>query len=763
MLKLEKMDSWSVTKRIYTGFAISLGLMILLAMVSLLATWNLSSIFTEYRGKARQSLMVNSVIEDLFEARLSAMKYRIKSSPKAADEVQSNIREIVDAQPTIADLFRSEPEWTSVMDELADEATKYSAAFEKMTKLQAEREELVSVLVDTGPKARKQLTSVMETAYKDNDANAAYYAGIAQQELMLGRFYAERYLLTNSGEAFNQATTKFKSANQRLVELLGKLDNPTRRDNTNKTISDISLYMGAFSSLQRVISQRNRIKAEQLDTIGPQMQGSYEEIIDSIVDRQNVLGPNGSMQAKIMLVLVVVIAFLSMIVGAALALNISSSVTTSVRALAETMNKLANGELDIEISGSDQEHELGLMAKALIVFRNNGKRIRKLAIEKEKADELAESERAEQAKRVEMMDELQEELRGVVDSAVAGDFSQRVPDTFSDSTLNELADKVNLLIQTTEEGLSDVVVTLGSLSEGDLTARIHSDYQGAFEKLKNNANNTSSKLEGTISEIRIVADTVKSASRNINQGNIELKARTEQASSSLKETAKNMSEMTELVKKNANSAENANQLVRAASASARDGSDVIGQAISAMSSIADSSNKISDIIGVIDEIAFQTNLLALNASVEAARAGEQGRGFAVVASEVRNLAGRSATAAREIKELIEDSVARVEVGTNLVNKSGSSLEDIASQVERVSDIVSQISKASHSQSIGIEQVNSTISKLDENTQQNTGLVEEVTAASQSSADQADTLTNLIGFFTTHSTSGTTGRGHLKAA
>ena len=219
--------------------------------------------------------------------------------------------------------------------------------------------------------------------------------------------------------------------------------------------------------------------------------------------------------------------------------------------------------------------------------------------------------------------------------------------------------------------------------------------------------------------------------------------RSEEQSSSLEETASSMEEMTTTVKQNADNAGQANQLAIAARDQAEKGGTVVSQAVKAMADINDASKKIADIIGVIDDIAFQTNLLALNAAVEAARAGEQGRGFAVVASEVRSLAGRSATAAKEIKELIQDSVRKVEDGSVLVTQSGQTLEKIVASVKKVSDIVAEIAAASREQSSGIEQVNRAVMQMDELTQQNAALVEEATAASQAMAEQVRGLNEML--------------------
>jgi methyl-accepting chemotaxis protein len=272
---------------------------------------------------------------------------------------------------------------------------------------------------------------------------------------------------------------------------------------------------------------------------------------------------------------------------------------------------------------------------------------------------------------------------------------------------------------------------------GDLTRRISLvGKTGALEGLSAGVNQLLCVMADVISKVKEAAVEVSRGADEISQGNTNLSQRTEEQASSLEETASSMEEMTSTVKQNADNAGQANQLAVAARDQAEKGGAVVARAVRAMTDINDASKKIADIIGVIDEIAFQTNLLALNAAVEAARAGEQGRGFAVVASEVRNLASRSATAAKEIKTLIQDSVRKVDEGSSLVTQSGATLEQIVAAVKRVTDIVAEISAASNEQSSGIEQVNKAVMQLDELTQQNAALVEEASAASQSMAEQA---------------------------
>jgi len=292
-----------------------------------------------------------------------------------------------------------------------------------------------------------------------------------------------------------------------------------------------------------------------------------------------------------------------------------------------------------------------------------------------------------------------------------------------------------------EEELQGV---LGAVNGGDLTRRIDlSRKSGFFAALGAGVNRLAESLVEIVSRVKHAGREIAVGAEEITSGNANLSMRTEEQASSLEETASSMEEMTTTVKQNADNAAQANQLALAARDQAEQGGTVVGKAVDAMSGINESAKKIADIIGVIDEIAFQTNLLALNAAVEAARAGEQGRGFAVVASEVRHLAGRSATAAKEIKTLIEDSVRKVEDGSGLVTQSGRTLGEIVTSVKKVTDIVAEIAAASREQSSGIEQVNRAVVQMDELTQQNAALVEEATAASQSMAGQVRELNEML--------------------
>jgi methyl-accepting chemotaxis protein len=297
-----------------------------------------------------------------------------------------------------------------------------------------------------------------------------------------------------------------------------------------------------------------------------------------------------------------------------------------------------------------------------------------------------------------------------------------------------------------KNAINEIKRVLLCLSDGDLTTSIEEKFEGEFQELGDAINSFVSELRDTISQINSAANTINEASTEIAEGNADLSSRTEEQASSLEETASSMEELTGTVRLNSENADQANSLASEASSVAIEGGETIQKVVTTMASINESANKISDIIGVIDGIAFQTNILALNAAVEAARAGEQGRGFAVVASEVRTLAQRSANAAKDIKELISDSVSKIENGNVLVNQSGETMEKVVTSIKRVNDIMSEIAAASSEQATGIDEVGKAITQMDEVTQQNAALVEEAAAAAESLQSQAVQLTERVASF-----------------
>ncbi|MEO1335433.1 MAG: methyl-accepting chemotaxis protein, partial [Myxococcota bacterium] len=336
-----------------------------------------------------------------------------------------------------------------------------------------------------------------------------------------------------------------------------------------------------------------------------------------------------------------------------------------------------------------------------------------------------------------------EEVQRVVGAASDGDLSQRIDVSRFDGVMRRLGEGINGFADAVVDPLRETISACKRLAKGDLTASIEGEHQGEFAVLKNSVNSFVDELNGLIGRCASIIEEVSVAASNVRNVAQDVSASARQQSESVQGSSTSLTETSSMVKANADNATVANDLVSQTSSVAKDGNERMNEMMLAMQAIQRSSADIAKIIKVIDEIAFQTNLLALNAAVEAARAGDHGRGFAVVATEVRNLAQRSADAAREIKMLIKDSLEKVEQGTRLVGRSGDTLEEIVSRVAKVSDIVSEIAEASDEQAQGIEQVNLAVSQMDEATQHNRSLVEQATASSLALDTQTRTLRSLV--------------------
>ncbi len=416
------------------------------------------------------------------------------------------------------------------------------------------------------------------------------------------------------------------------------------------------------------------------------------------------------------------------------------TVSKPISRLTGTMDALAAGNLDVEVKGADRSDEIGAMAKAVQVFKENAGRMM----------EMTEGERAaslqRRADRTAMMSQLQGAFGEVVDAAIAGDFTRRVNADFPDPELNALAGSVNELVATVERGLGETGEVLGALAHTDLTRRVEGSYQGAFEQLKNDTNAVAEKLGEIVVGLKDTSRSLKMATGEILSGANDLSERTTKQAATIEETSAAMEQLAATVIANAERADDATRAAAGVTRTAEEGGAVMLSATQAMERITASSGKISNIIGLIDDIAFQTNLLALNASVEAARAGDAGKGFAVVAVEVRRLAQSAASASSDVKALIEQSGAEVKGGSRLVLEAADKLEAMLVAARSSNEVMDAIAKASREQASAIEEVNAAVRQMDEMTQHNAALVEETNAAIEQTEAQAVELDRIVEIF-----------------
>jgi methyl-accepting chemotaxis protein len=417
------------------------------------------------------------------------------------------------------------------------------------------------------------------------------------------------------------------------------------------------------------------------------------------------------------------------------------SLTNPILDLSAVMAALTRGDLKVSVPHLDRKDEIGTMAQAVSVLRESSEQVALLQ-EQERAESAARSARAQS------MEAVVSDVGDVVAAAAAGDFSARLQIDQADAQMQKLVSGINEINAVVDGATSDFSSALQAIAAGDLTHRIDRAYHGRFADLKNAINDTVERLSSTVKTIQVTSADVGLAAREINMGADDLSKRTEEQASSLEETAATTEELAASVKATAQASRQAASVADEAMQAAQSGGAIAGQAVDAMARIETASTKISDIIRVIDDIAFQTNLLALNAAVEAARAGDAGKGFAVVASEVRTLAQRSSEAAKDISALISSSNSEVGEGVKLVRRAGEQLDQILTASRKVAATIAEISAASSEQASGIDEMSQAVAHLDEMTQQNAALSEQSAASAASLSSRIGQLNDLVAAFRT---------------
>lgn len=759
------MQDWSISKRIGAITATLLGALTLVALTGIVATLLLSNRMQEMNTAGKEFELTAGVLEDLFESRMAELAYRSRPSAELVDEFRSNVEEVNDVAAQHGDELGKDDILGANWDAVFGAKVQFAAAFDDIVELQQEREDAIAAKLAAETVVQDALASFANTIMFDSNARAEAQLDVAEAEFLNSRIAIEGFLLTNLAADFTNASDAMERANRAVENIQSTLSNAGRLEQLASIQTALANYWTAASSAHAAIVARNDLRAE-MTGLAMTIDQEIAAIETELALRQTNVAENASRTSFIVQGVLVIGGLAALLLGFLIAARVSKGITSSIAASVDTMKTLADGDLDVEIDGSDAEHELGDVARALVVFRDNGKEARALQEQQLKAEEDQRKREVEQAEREKLAEEerqrkaeeerkrvilsLKNSIGSVVQAAAAGDFGKRIDTHFDEPELQEMAGAVNQLVDNVEAGVSETARVMAQMAEGNLSDRMIGDFAGKFAELQSNVNGTIDNLSQLVREIASQCMGLGQEVNAMTNQASDLARRAEQQAASLEESSAVMEEMSASAKSSAEGASNASTRASEASNKVEEAGEIVQSAVQAMADIRTASQSIGEIVSVIDGIAFQTNLLALNASVEAARAGSAGKGFAVVATEVRALAQRSGEASQDIKRLIDESSTQVNRGVELVEKTGDTLNEIVGGVREMSTMMEDLATTAQEQATGVAEASNAITQMDAITQKNAALADESRETAGKVRHQAETMEQMVGTFRTSS-------------
>ena len=731
------LERLSIARRVMAGFGVVLALCAALAGFSVWQSLRMANTFSDYRATAVQNIGVFGSVEALDAAQAAALGFSLDPGEERANEVRNALTELSSATREAAAMFADAS--GEGLARLGQDVQAYRDGFEQVVQKQAEITEILAAFAERGEEIRTAFNAAKFAIIMGGDAGAGTDIARAKELFLDARYEVSAFVSSKNEELFDKARRNLSEASS-VADTLSKRATGGLKEQAEGLAGALAQQVDALAPLRDVVLAQQAEKVALYQDVGPKLRQMYIFVLDDITARQAQLGEQQTAAFREATFISGGLGVAALVGGVLLAFAIGRWISSAVAGMARSMTKLADNNLDIAIQGGEHQHELGAMARALSVFRDNAERVARLNQEREEA------ERASAEARRAMMTELQAEFGAVVDAAIAGDLSVRANAKFADPELNALADGVNSLLDTVEAGVAETGRVLSCVAEGGLNERMQGEFSGAFAELQSNVNVTVSRLSEMIAKIVEASGAMQSRTGEIHGSAAEMAKRAESQASAVEETVAAMEQINAAISNSASNAVAARSLVDEANNRANRGGEIVDGAGAAMTEIEADAAKIGDIITVIDGIAFQTNLLALNAAVEAARAGDAGRGFAVVAQEVRSLAQRSADAASEVRGLITDSSQRVNEGVRLVRETKQALEQITEAVAQVADKINDISRASTEQTDSVREVSGAVSHIDNITQKTSTAADATASVADRLTRQAEELRQIVSFF-----------------
>jgi methyl-accepting chemotaxis protein len=743
-------------------------LLILVGGTASVLTGRLSNMFSEYGDASRTSEILNEMELQLANARLASSGFRANGSSENIDEFNR----------AIADINSLETEWRQSsqdtdteqrIEEISTLIGTYNNAFLEATVAEAERLVIVERLRSSGGAARQAVSDVMIGSHLSGDRTSSFNAARATMEVLQGAFLLEQFQVDNDRASLDASLEAVANAERRLAELDAKLTDKRLKELTKTALSEFATFAEGAAQVANIILTRNGHYAD-MDQLGPRFSALIGVEAETNNSLKNTLGQSVTSLASSTMTIIGAVAAAGGLLGAFLSVGLGRIISRPINAMTETMSVMAEGNLEVEITGVEDKHEIGSMARALEVFRDNTRKARELTEETERvrakaeedrkaADEqerlrvdqqriAAEREAQANSERLADFQAFQSAMQSAVARAASGDFTASVPSNFKDASLNQLSGLLNSLLSDLNASFDEVLGHMQLLSHGRLDIEISGDRKGAFRELQESFNETVTALSRTVASITENSTSVSDNAKVLQSSSSEMAQRAEGTSASVEETATAVEEISASIKAVVERADMATKSTQKVEESAKKGREVAEDTRQAMDEMAQASGQIERVIGMIEEIAFQINLLALNAGVEAARAGDAGRGFSVVASEVRALAQRSQEAVQEINGVIEGNVRSVKTSVDHVKRSQDSLEQIIAEVAVAATQISEIAAAVGEQSASINEINRAIQSIDQTTQSDASAIEELNALSHVLFSDAQGLESAVAVFQT---------------